>query len=123
MTKRDTVYVNGKALRCGYTTGTCAAAATANAARSLLGGQAPEEHCVIRTPAGKVLTLPIETVQYHPESIGTPEGVFQLRNFFGLGEGSKSPAETVAYHEFRGILRGDYTERELSALGAAIERC
>ena len=38
-------------------------------------------------------TLPIETVQYHPESIGTPEGVFQLRNFFGLGEGSKSPAE------------------------------
>ena len=61
-------------------------------------------------------TLPIETVQYHPESIGTPEGVFQLRNFFGLGEGSKSPAETVAYHEFRGILRGDYTERELSAL-------
>ena len=32
-------------------------------------------------------TLPIETVQYHPESIGTPEGVFQLRNSFGLGEG------------------------------------
>ncbi|MBR1920968.1 MAG: gamma-glutamyl-gamma-aminobutyrate hydrolase family protein, partial [Kiritimatiellae bacterium] len=61
-------------------------------------------------------TLPIESVQYHPESIGTSEGVFQLRNFFGLGGGAKSAAETVAYHEFRGILRGDYTERELAAL-------
>ena len=61
-------------------------------------------------------TLPIETVQYHPESIGTPEGVFQLRNFFGLGGGAKSAEETVSYHEFRGILRGDYTERELTAL-------
>ena len=61
-------------------------------------------------------TMPIETVQYHPESICTPEGVFQLRNFFGLGGGKKSAEETVAYHEFRGILRGDYTERELTAL-------
>ena len=61
-------------------------------------------------------TMPIESVQYHPESIGTPEGGFQLRNFFGLGGGAKSPVETVAYHEFRGILRGDYTERELAAL-------
>ncbi len=61
-------------------------------------------------------TMPIESVQYHPESIGTPEGIFQLRNFFGLGGGAKSAVETVAYHEFRGILRGDYTERELAAL-------
>ena len=61
-------------------------------------------------------TLQIESMQYHPESIGTPEGVFQLRNFFGLGGGAKSASETVSYHEFRGILRGDYTERELAAL-------
>jgi anthranilate synthase/phosphoribosyltransferase len=61
-------------------------------------------------------TLPIESVQYHPESIGTPEGIGQLKNFFGLGGRSESPAETVAYHEFRGILRGDYSERELAAL-------
>jgi len=61
-------------------------------------------------------TLPIESVQYHPESIGTPEGIGQLRNFFGLAARRESPAETVAYHEFRGILRGDYTERELAAL-------
>lgn len=60
--------------------------------------------------------LPIESVQYHPESIGTPEGVRQLRNFFGLGERQESPEEIVAYHEFRGILRGEYAERELAAL-------
>lgn len=26
-------------------------------------------------------TMPIETVQYHPESIGTPEGMRQMKNF------------------------------------------
>ena len=60
--------------------------------------------------------LPIEGIQYHPESIGTPEGIGQLRNFFGLKSRNVSPAETVAYHEFHGILRGDYSERELFAL-------
>ena len=29
-------------------------------------------------------TLPIESVQYHPESIGTPEGVKQLENFLKM---------------------------------------
>ena len=29
-------------------------------------------------------TLPIESVQYHPESIGTPNGIRQLRNFLDL---------------------------------------
>ncbi len=72
-------------------------------------------------PDGEIMalrhrTLPIESVQYHPESIGTPEGIGQLRNFFGLKSRNESPAETVAYHEFRGILRGDYSERELFAL-------
>ena len=33
-------------------------------------------------------TLPIESVQYHPESVGTPEGIGQLRNFLGLGNHS-----------------------------------
>ena len=28
--------------------------------------------------------LPIETLQYHPESIGTPNGIRQLRNFLDL---------------------------------------
>ncbi len=65
----DTVYVNGKELRCGYTTGTCAAAATANAARALLGGQVPEANCVIRTPSGKVLKLAVETVSVSAEAV------------------------------------------------------
>ena len=29
-------------------------------------------------------TLPIESVQYHPESIGTPEGMRQMRNFIEM---------------------------------------
>ena len=29
-------------------------------------------------------TLPVESVQYHPESIGTPDGIRQLRNFLVL---------------------------------------
>lgn len=29
-------------------------------------------------------TLPIESMQYHPESIGTPEGVNQLQNFLKM---------------------------------------
>ena len=33
-------------------------------------------------------TLPIESVQYHPESIGTPEGMKQMRNFVQLVTGS-----------------------------------
>ena len=29
-------------------------------------------------------TLPIESVQYHPESIGTPDGMRQMRNFIDM---------------------------------------
>ncbi|MGN0855502.1 MAG: anthranilate synthase component II [Kiritimatiellia bacterium] len=29
-------------------------------------------------------TLPIESIQYHPESIGTPRGIDQLQNFLNL---------------------------------------
>ena len=29
-------------------------------------------------------TLPIESLQYHPESIGTPDGIRQLQNFLAL---------------------------------------
>ena len=61
-------------------------------------------------------TFQIESVQYHPESIGTPEGTRQLANFFGLAGSTPTPEETVAYREFAGILRGEYTERELAAL-------
>ena len=36
-------------------------------------------------------TMPIETVQYHPESIGTPEGMRQMRNFLEMARGKEMP--------------------------------
>ena len=35
-------------------------------------------------------TLPIESVQYHPESIGTPEGVRQMRNFIRMASDGRA---------------------------------
>ena len=31
-------------------------------------------------------TLPIESVQYHPESVGTPDGMRQMRNFIEMAK-------------------------------------
>ena len=52
---------NGKTLRCGYTTGSCAAAAASAAARMLLSEEAV---CSVRveTPAGIALQLEVEDV-------------------------------------------------------------
>ena len=50
--------VNGKLLRCGYTTGSCAAAAAKAAALGLLGGEIPAQ-VVVRTPHGLALALDI----------------------------------------------------------------
>ena len=46
----------GKRLRCGYTTGTCAALGAAGAARLLLTGHAPET-VALRTPKGIVVEV------------------------------------------------------------------
>ena len=35
-------------------------------------------------------TLPIETVQYHPESVGTPEGMRQMKNFLDIAAGREA---------------------------------
>lgn len=48
-----------KMLRCGYTTGTCAALAAAGAARLLLSGKAPETVSLM-TPKGLAVTAPLE---------------------------------------------------------------
>ena len=62
------VTVEGKRLRCGYTTGSCAAAAAQAAAWMLLTG---EEVPVSRltTPAGVALELPVEEVLRRPGEV------------------------------------------------------
>lgn len=54
------VYSGGRRLRCGHTTGTCAAAATKAAITALLSGTFPSETGIV-TPGGKELTLRIES--------------------------------------------------------------
>ena len=49
-------------LRCGYTTGTCAALAGKAAVRMLLGGQKTEEISVL-TPKGLWVTTAVEEIQ------------------------------------------------------------
>ncbi|MDO5717597.1 MAG: cobalt-precorrin-5B (C(1))-methyltransferase CbiD [Tissierellia bacterium] len=54
--------VGGKKLRCGYTTGSCAQAATKAAATILLKGE-PINKVKIDTPAGIVLNLDVEDIE------------------------------------------------------------
>ena len=53
------VYRNHKKLRCGWTTGSCAAAAAGAAVQLLLTGEAPGIYDLM-TPAGVLLHLPVE---------------------------------------------------------------
>lgn len=57
------IYQGTKKLRCGYTTGTCAAAAAGAAARMLLTGTAVPEISV-RLPKGELLTLPVTDAKW-----------------------------------------------------------
>ncbi|WP_243345882.1 cobalt-precorrin-5B (C(1))-methyltransferase CbiD [Parabacteroides sp. FAFU027] len=61
-----TKYINGKTYRCGYTTGSCAAAA-AKAATALLLCAEWEEQVIIQTPAGIELTLDVLEQQSTPD--------------------------------------------------------
>ena len=75
-------------------------------------------------------TLPIESLQYHPESIGTPEGIEQLRNFVRrsgvltasekrccrLNRRDEDVASTNAHRVMASLMRGEMTEREIAAL-------
>ncbi len=60
--------MNGILLRCGYTTGTCAAAAAKAAAAALLSGS-PVYRTDIRTPAGISLSLEIADIQQREDSV------------------------------------------------------
>ena len=59
MQKQHIAYHGGQALRRGWTTGTCAAAAAEVAALLLLTGKAPAE-LRLETPGGLTFTLPVE---------------------------------------------------------------
>lgn len=59
MAMEQMTYQGGRALRRGWTTGSCAAAAAQAAALLLLTGQAPSE-IALQTPAGLTFHLPVE---------------------------------------------------------------
>lgn len=62
------VYKNQKKMRCGYTTGTCAAAAAKAAAQMLLSGRKVTEVSV-RTPSDITLTLPVCEIQRQAHTV------------------------------------------------------
>lgn len=88
-------------------------------------------------------TLPIESLQYHPESIGTPLGEKQLANFLAAVTGKRprtaadrterkailaralegeSPDEASAEGFFSAVLAGDMPETELAAFLTALAK-
>lgn len=62
------VYKNQKKMRCGYTTGTCAAAAAKAAAQMLLSGRKVTEVSV-RMPSDITLTLPVCEIQMKAHAV------------------------------------------------------
>ena len=62
------IYKNHQLLRCGYTTGTCAAAAAKAAARMLFSGQ-PVFDVSLTTPAGITLHLPVLEIKQNTDNV------------------------------------------------------
>ena len=88
-------------------------------------------------------TLPIESVQYHPESIGTPQGARQLANFVALATGRRlrrnapasvrramvaralegsAPGEEETEMFFASVMSGEVGEPELAAFLTALAK-
>ncbi len=86
-------------------------------------------------------TLPIESLQYHPESVGTPLGVRQLANFISSVTGRRPklsatrnqrkellvralagtpPDETETEEYFAAVMAGDVAESELASFLTAL---
>ena len=62
------IYHNNKRLRCGHTTGTCAAAASKAAAEMLLSGEEITQVSIL-TPKGILLELPIEDISVSDDCV------------------------------------------------------
>ena len=88
-------------------------------------------------------TLPIESLQYHPESIGTPQGMHQLANLIGLATGRHirksatpsvrkailahaldgiAPNEEESEGYFTAVMAGEVAEVELAAFLTALTK-
>ncbi|MBQ6137191.1 MAG: anthranilate phosphoribosyltransferase, partial [Kiritimatiellae bacterium] len=88
-------------------------------------------------------TLPIEGLQYHPESVGTPQGVRQLANLIELATGRKmrrsaapdarkailakaldgvAPDESESEGYFSAVMSGEVSEVELAAFLTALAK-
>jgi anthranilate synthase/phosphoribosyltransferase len=88
-------------------------------------------------------TLPIESVQYHPESIGTPQGARQLANLVAMATGRATtkratasvrravlthalegvaPGEDEAERYFTSVMSGEVGESELAAFLTALAK-
>ncbi|MBQ1396533.1 MAG: cobalamin biosynthesis protein CbiD [Eubacterium sp.] len=61
------VTADGKRMRCGYTTGTCAALAAAGAARLLLSGEVPQT-VELLTPKGILVRVPLDECRMEGEA-------------------------------------------------------
>lgn len=61
------VYRSGEKLRCGFTTGSCAAAASEAAAEALLTG-VPQKRVELLTPKGITLDIPVERCEMSEDS-------------------------------------------------------
>jgi len=68
MKNEDKIFVEGRELRCGFTTGTCAAAASKAAAIMLLGGRRID-NVQITIPTGKELSLNTEDIQQYEDHV------------------------------------------------------
>lgn len=108
----EQIVKDGKLLRCGYTTGSCAAAAAKAAVLMLLGGQ-PVESVYLLTPKGIGLTLKVTDTEVLPTGVscgivkdsGDDPDVTDGITVYALAEPFEAKALTVCIDGGAGIGR------------------